>query len=211
VDHAATELLLLLRSRSHPPLTPLSLRPTRPPPLPHLSQAYCCYYYPYPPCCCCFTAMPPSYQQHSWCCLLPFCRCRLLFFFAALVAFDAPTKVLLVTRVWSLRVLSEKLSSFWPEQGEHDSVKTQRERVSVKTKKEAEGTCVQVKCFFHGDVERDLRILVNAVWFLCLLSCLAAEEEEEETCRVCCVCRISKSSIPESYSVKVEWGKTGVS
>jgi hypothetical protein len=108
-------------------------------------------------------------------------------------------------------VLSEKLSSFWPEQGEHDSVKTQRERVSVKTKKEAEGTCVQVKCFFHGDVERDLRILVNAVWFLCLLSCLAAEEEEEETCRVCCVCRISKSSIPESYSVKVEWGKTGVS
>jgi hypothetical protein len=126
--------------------------------------------------------------------------------------------VFLVTRVWSLRVLSEKLLSFWPEQGEHVSVKTQGERVSVKTqgervsvkkKKEAEETCVQVKGFFNGDVERDLRILVNAVWFLCLLSCLAVEEEE--SCRVCCVCRISKSSIPESYSVKIEWGKTGVS
>jgi len=129
------------------------------------------------------------------------------------VAFDAPTKVFLITRVWSLRVLSEKLLSFWPEQGEHVSVKTLGERVSVKKKKEAEETCVQVKGFSHGYVERDLRILVNAVWFLCLLSCLAVEEEEEkeETCRVCCVCRISKSSIPESYSVKIEWGKTGVS
>ncbi len=108
-------------------------------------------------------------------------------------------------------MLSEKLLSFWPEQGEHVSLKTQGERVSVKKKKEAEETCVQVKGFFYGDVERDLRILVNAVWFLCLLSCLAVEEEEEETCRFCCVCRISKSSIPESYSVKIEWGKTGVS
>jgi hypothetical protein len=120
--------------------------------------------------------------------------------------------VFLVTRVWSLRVLSEKLLIFWPEQGEHVSVKTQGERASVKKKKEAEERCVQVKGFFNGDVERDLRILVNAVWFLCLLSCLAVEEEEEEeSCRVCCVCRISKSSIPESYSVKIEWGKTGVS
>ncbi len=119
-------------------------------------------------------------------------------------------------------MLSEKLLSFWPEQGEHVSVKTQGERVSVKTqgervslkkkKKEAEEPCVQVNGLFYGDVERDLRILVNAVWFLCLLSCLAVEEEEEEeSCRVCCVCRISKSSIPESYSVKIEWGKTGVS
>ncbi|CAK9218547.1 unnamed protein product [Sphagnum troendelagicum] len=138
--------------------------------------------------------MPPSYQQHSCCCLPPFCRCRLLFFFAA------PTKVFLVTRVWSLRVLSEKRLSFWPEQGEHVSVKTQGERVSVKKKKEAGETCVQVKGFFNGDVERDLRILVNAVWFLCLLSCLAVEEEE--SCRVCCVCRISKSSISERLSAE---------
>jgi hypothetical protein len=43
-------------------------------------------------------------------------------------------------------VLSEKLLSFWPEQGEYVFVKTQRERVSVK-KKEAEETCVQVNCF----------------------------------------------------------------
>jgi hypothetical protein len=72
----------------------------------------------------------------------------------------------------------------------------------MKKKKEAEETCVQVKCFY-GDVERDLQILVNAVWFLCLLSCLAVEEEE--ACKVCCVRRSSKSNIPESYSVKIEY------
>jgi hypothetical protein len=33
----------------------------------------------------------------------------------------------------------------------------------MKKKKEAEETCVQVKGFFNGDVERDLWILVNAV------------------------------------------------
>jgi hypothetical protein len=43
---------------------------------------------------------------------------------------------------------------------------------------------------------------VNAIWFQCLLSCLAVEEEE--TCRVSCMCRISMSSIPESYSMKIE-------
>jgi len=61
--------------------------------------------------------------------------------------------------------------------------------VFVKKKKEAEEICVQMKSFFNGDVERDLRILVNAVWFLCLLFYLAVEEEEEEeSCRVCCMC-----------------------
>ncbi len=76
--------------------------------------------------------------------------------------------------------------------------------MSVKKKKEVEETCVQVKGFFNGDVEKDLQILVNAVWFLCLLSCLAVEEEEEEeSCRVCCVCQINKSSIPKSYFVKI--------
>ncbi len=49
--------------------------------------------------------------------------------------------------VWSLQVLSEKLLSFWPEQGEHVFVKTQRERDSVKKKKEPEEPCIQVNCF----------------------------------------------------------------
>jgi len=39
---------------------------------------------------------------------------------------------------------------------------------------------------------------------LCLLSCLAVQEEEEESCKVSCVCQISKSNIPKSYFVKIE-------
>jgi len=42
-------------------------------------------------------------------------------------------------------------------------MKTHGKWVYVKKKKEAEETCVQVKGFFNGDVERDLRILVNGV------------------------------------------------
>jgi len=53
--------------------------------------------------------------------------------------------------------------------------------VSVKKKKEVEETCVQVKGFFNGDVEKDLQILVNAVWFLCLLSCLAVERRRRRS------------------------------
>jgi hypothetical protein len=33
---------------------------------------------------------------------------------------------------------------------------------------------------------------------------VATVEEEEEPCRVCCMCQINKSSIPKSYSVKIE-------